>query len=345
MLALLVGAAAPAAGSDLSDPLLLERIALGSCARQGLPQPVWRAIAAARPQVFLFLGDNVYADTVDMEKMRRDYETLGAIPEFAEFRSSVPILAMWDDHDYGANDAGAEYPMKEESKELMLDFFGEPADSPRRRRPGAYLSKTFGPPGRRVQIILLDGRSFRSPLDRDPSPLYRYRPSLDPERTMLGEAQWTWLAEQLREPAEFRLVASGVQVLGYAAGFETWKNLPLEQERLFRVIRESGASGVVLLSGDAHFAQLKRADGGVGYPLYELTSSGLTHGNPIGAARPAPLALYRPYGGRNFATIDIEWKDDPVLVLRARDEEGNPVFVHRIPRSELLVWRDSGVGG
>jgi alkaline phosphatase D len=339
LLLALLGGAAGAPVADLVDPLLLERIALGSCARQTLPQPIWTAIAATRPQLFLFLGDNVYADTVDMVEMRRDYEMLAAVPEFAAFRERVPILAMWDDHDYGANDAGAEYPKKVESKALLLDFFDEPAGSPRRRREGIYLAKVFGPAGRRVQIILLDGRTFRSPLERSPSPRYRYRPSTDPERTMLGEEQWTWLAEQLREPAEFRLVASGVQVLGYADGFESWKNLPLEQERLFRTIREAEASGVVFLSGDAHFTLLKRSDGGVGYPLYELTSSGLTHGNPLGAARPSPLAVHGPYGGRNFATIDFEWKDDPVLVLRARDEAGNPVFEHRIPRSELEIWR------
>jgi alkaline phosphatase D len=75
----------------------------------------------------------------------------------------VPVLAVWDDHDYGANDAGAEYPMKAESQRMFLDFFGVAGDSPRRRRPGIYDARVFGPPGRRVQVILLDLRYFRSP--------------------------------------------------------------------------------------------------------------------------------------------------------------------------------------
>ncbi len=313
----------------------IERLAIGSCADQNRPQPIWPAIVATEPELFLLLGDNIYADTQDMAKMRADYEIQGSVPGFAAFRQQVPILATWDDHDYGWNDAGAEYAHKETAKALMLDFFEVPADDELRQRPGVYQAKIFGPPGRRLQIILLDGRWFRSPLVKDPSPYRRYRPNFDADSTMLGEAQWRWLRTQLEQPAELRLIASGVQVLGYAAGFEGWKTMPLEQERLFAVIRDTRAAGVVLLSGDAHFTQIKRGDGGTGYPLYEFTSSGLTHGNPIGAARPSPLALQRPYGGLNFGTVDIRWQDDPAVTLRARDVDGNIVFEHTIRLADL----------
>lgn len=324
-------------GLTLKHGLTLRHIALGSCADQELPQPIWGAILAKNPQLLLLLGDNIYADTENMEEMEADYATLAAIPGFQQLRSQVPILATWDDHDYGTNDGGAEYPKKAESKALFLDFFGEPEDSPRRLREGIYTAKIFGPPGQRVQVIMLDGRTFRSPLRADPSPRGRFLPDGDPSKTLLGEAQWAWLEEQLERPAEIRLIASGIQVLGYAAGFESWKNLPLEQERLFSVIRETEASGVIFLSGDAHFTQLKRSDGGVGYPLYDFTSSGLSHSYPTAADRTAPLAIHRPYDGVNFGTLDIDWRSDPRITITANDQNGRPVFQHRIHLSELQV--------
>src|SRR5688572_31268903 len=103
-----------------------------------------------------------------MEEKRVEFVKLGAVPGFANFRKSTEILAMWDDHDYGENDGGADYAKRDESKAIFLDFFGEPADSPRRRNgAGMYHADTFGPPGKRVQVILLDGRYHRSRLDRD----------------------------------------------------------------------------------------------------------------------------------------------------------------------------------
>ncbi len=333
-------AAVTTAAAKAEDVIVIERLAFGSCSDQERPQPIWDTIAAFEPQLFLHLGDSVYSDTEDMRRRRADFTRQGRIPEFQRFRERVPILAIWDDHDYGANDGGSEYPQKAEAERLFLDFFEEPEDSLRRRRPGIYDAKIFGPPGRRVQILLLDGRSFRSSLERDPSPYRRYLPSVDPNKTLLGKAQWAWLEEQLRQPAEIRLIVSGIQVLGYAAGFESWKNLPLEQERLFALIRETGAEGVLFLTGDAHFALLKRGDGGLDYPLYDFTSSGLSHSRPEAAERPAPLAIYPPFGGLNFGTVEIDWRQgDPEIVLAARDLEGNAAFEHRIRLSELKVQR------
>ena len=317
------------------------RLALGSCANQELPQPVWTTMLAQDPQLVLLLGDNIYADTEDARVRAAAYNQLAAVPEFAELRRRVPILAIWDDHDYGAGDGGVEFPDKERSKSQLLDFFGVPPGDEVRGRPGIYQAKILGPEGKRLQILMLDGRSFRSPLLPDPSPFRRYQPNFDRAATMLGEEQWQWLREQLQKPAEFRLIASGVQVLGYANGFESWKTMPLEQEKLFATIRETGAEGVFFVSGDAHFTQISRADGGVGYPLYELISSGLTHGNRFGAARPAPLALYPPYGGINFGTIEFAWEPEPAVTLRSHNIEGEVVFEHRIRLSELKPSKEA----
>ncbi|MFX9912103.1 hypothetical protein ABTP43_20035, partial [Acinetobacter baumannii] len=83
-------------------------------------------------------------------------------------RAQVPVVATWDDHDYGEDDAGGEYPMKEQSRRIFLDFWGEPVDSLRRERDGVYTSYTFGPEGRRVQLILLDLRYNRAPIATSP---------------------------------------------------------------------------------------------------------------------------------------------------------------------------------
>ncbi|MBI1900797.1 MAG: alkaline phosphatase family protein, partial [Planctomycetia bacterium] len=153
-------AAQPPANTDK----LITRIAFGSCCKQGQPQPIWDAIAGAKPDLLVMLGDNIYADTLDMDVLKAKYAMLGAEKGFQKLRSTCPILATWDDHDYGLNDAGAEYAKKKESQQIFLDFFGDAADSPRRKREGVYDAKTFGPPGREVQIVLLDTRYFRSPL-------------------------------------------------------------------------------------------------------------------------------------------------------------------------------------
>src|SRR5690606_21107926 len=98
----------------------------------------------------------IYGDTKDMQVLRDKYAMLAAKPEFQRLKSAAPFLATWDDHDYGWNDAGRHYPFKEESKEIFLDFWGEPENSLRRLRKGIYTSKYYENQGRILQIILLD---------------------------------------------------------------------------------------------------------------------------------------------------------------------------------------------
>src|SRR5262249_30060876 len=147
--------------------------------------------------------------TDDMEVMKRKYQKQASVPGFRQLRQSTRLLATWDDHDYGRDDAGSEYPKKVESQQLFLDHLGVPADSPRRRQEGVYSAEIFGPPGQRVQIILLDTRYFRSPLKKlDPlsTKIGTYAPNDASDATMLGETQWKWLEEQLKQPAEIRLI-------------------------------------------------------------------------------------------------------------------------------------------
>jgi alkaline phosphatase D len=331
----------PAAEAAVEVPL--QRIAFGSCADQTQPQPIWDAVLATRPDLFVFAGDNVYADTHDMDTLRARYALLAAQPGFQRLRASVPLLATWDDHDYGENDAGAWYAEKDSSRAVFFDFFGVPADAPRRQHAGIYDAQVFGPPGRRVQVILLDTRYFRGPFGRNDlgEAAYQqgfgpYGPNPDTSATMLGAAQWAWLAEQLAVPAEVRLVVSSIQVVSAEHGWEVWAQLPHEQARLYRLIEETGAAGVVFLSGDVHWGELSRHDGGP-YPLYDLTSSAINQEyvealHLPNARRVGPSA--HPYP--NFGLVEIDWAaPDPLIRLQVRDVQGRPVIAHEVRLSAL----------
>src|SRR5262245_38280903 len=100
----------------------LRRIAFGSCAHQQDPQPIWEAIVAAKPDLFLLLGDNIYHDvhrTPEAKKwtIEEKYALQASVPGFKKLKALCPVIGTWDDHDYGLNDAGAEYPHKKETQQ------------------------------------------------------------------------------------------------------------------------------------------------------------------------------------------------------------------------------------
>jgi alkaline phosphatase D len=323
-----------------ADDTPLERIAFGSCAHQDRPQPIWESIVAAKPQLFLFTGDTIYADTRDPKVMKEKYDQFAALPGWQKLKKTCPVYATWDDHDYGENDAGAEYPKKVESQKLFLDFFEEPADSPRRKREGVYDAKVFGPADKSVQIILLDLRYFRGPLKKKAKTVAGegpYVPSTDKTSTMLGEAQWKWLEEQLKVPAKIRLLVSSIQLVPEDHGYEKWMNLPHERERLYKLLKQSKVGGLIVLSGDRHLAELSLMDAGLGYPLYDLTSSGLNQGYQkwrkleVNRHRVATMQY-----GNNFGVVTIDWKrKDPLIGLQIRDEEGDITIQQKVPLSVL----------
>ncbi|QDU97702.1 alkaline phosphatase D family protein [Lignipirellula cremea] len=333
---MVLAAGLPARGAE--EPLT--RIALGSCVRQNLPQPIWDAIVGFKPQLFLFIGDNIYGDSESMEVLRTKYKQLGDQPTFQRLKAACPILAIWDDHDYGVNDGGAEYPMKAESQQVFNEFFETPADSPRRQRPGLYDAQVFGPKGRRVQVILLDTRYFRSPLQRLQADQQRhgpFGPSDDPAATMLGEAQWKWLAEQLQQPAEVRIIASSIQVLPDQHGWEKWDNFPRERARLFRLVGEQQAAGVLFISGDRHRAELSQIDDtAAGYPLFDLTSSSLNAPSGPNSGEPNSHRLGEQYNGVNFGSITIDWEtSSPTITLAVHNGDGETVLKHALKLSDL----------
>jgi alkaline phosphatase D len=294
-------------------PTAIHKIAFGSCIDQNKAQPIWQAILANQPDLFIFGGDNVYASGQPWQlgQLEKAYATQAAQPGFAQLRDTIAHVAIWDDHDMGLNDGGAEFPHMQASKNAFLDFWRLPANDPRRARDGLYHAMTFGETGQRVQIILLDTRTFRSaPLktdQRDAPGKERYLPDRHTSKTMLGEKQWQWLATQLQTPADIRFIVSGVQVIVEGHGWEGWNNFPLEQEKLRQLIQHTGAKGVVLLSGDRHIGAIYKSTSPNLYPLYEMTSSGITHAwqtaNEAGPNRIGALVTQN-----HFALIELDWQ-------------------------------------
>lgn len=346
---LLAAGAAEAQGvGSLTVPagsLPITRVAFGSCAHQDAPQPIWDAVRAYKPDIFLFGGDNVYGNQKAGKPVAAEdipatvseaYAKMMTIPGFKALRETTPILATWDDNDYGLPDSGADFPFRREVQKLFVDFWNLPLDDLRRRRDGIYHAQIVGTAPQRVQIILLDTRFFRSPLKatdmRNAPGKERYVPDEDPAKTMLGAEQWSWLAERLREPAEVRIVISSVQLVADGHGWERWGNLPRERQRFYDLVAETGANGVVVVSGDRHIGAIYRQDTGVPYPIYDVTSSGL---NVFYAAakEDGPNRLGPLYGQANFGTIDIDWWSAEVR-LAVRDVAGQVV------RSQVLRLAD-----
>jgi alkaline phosphatase D len=340
---LVAGAAALAgcASADTPDAVRV-RIGVASCADQDKPQPVWDAALAERPDFFVFAGDNVYASEqpFDIERLRQAYDALERHANFERLRAAVPQLAIWDDHDYGLNDGGAAFAHKQASKDELLRFWRVGADDPRRTREGLYHAQTIERAGGRVQVIALDTRWFRSPLkitDQRGAPgKERYLPDADPAKTLLGEAQWRWLEARLRESADVRVIVSSIQCVVEGHGWERWGNLPAERERLYRLIRDTGARGVVVVSGDRHIGAIYRQQGGaLPYPLHEMTSSGVTHpwasAKEDGPNRLGPLVTVQHYG-----VVDIDFAARR-LALSLRGTTNQVLLEHRIAFDQLGI--------
>lgn len=313
----------------------VSRFAFGSCYKAQLSQAqIWQSINRTEPQLFIFAGDTLYPKSDDengsLTQLRDAYRMLENEPAFTKLRSQVPVLAVWDDHDFGKNDGGGDFAWRSESEALFESVWASAKDDPRRARSGVYFSETLGEPGQRLQVIVLDTRFFRSPLrpsnDYGSKGTERYIPDTDSRKTMLGDEQWLWLEGQLEESADFRIIVSTVQVLADGHGWEGWKQLPLERERLFELLRLNDTAPVVLLSGDRHVAGFYERDVGLSTPLVEFTSSALN--NPISfpnryktLAEDGPHRLGALFGEANFGSVAIDWKAG-VVELNLHDAHG-----------------------
>lgn len=288
----------------------LSRLATGSCNRQDLPQPIWDAILEFKPELWVWLGDNIYGDTDDMAVLASKWAEQKKNPGYQRLLDFCPVEGIWDDHDYGRNDAGIEYAWKEESQKLFLDFLDVPTESPRRKRSGIYTSRIFGPEGQQVCVILLDVRTHRD------------KPHTGGD--ILGEAQWAWLASTLASSsAQIHIIASGSQILPTEHRFEKWNDYPGARARLFELIARSKGTGIVLLSGDRHFGEISSLENPSGGPrLHEMTTSGLTHSYRNFKGEPNSNRVGEPFTKCNFGTLLIDWETHTIEIA-LRDAEGH----------------------
>ncbi len=298
--------------------------------------PILERVVLEKPDLFIFLGDNIYGDTEDMAELRKSYRELAAKPEFQQLRASTYVNATWDDHDYGTNDAGRHYPFKVESKEIFLDFWNEPARSSRRQHPGIYHSEYYGTGRNTVQVILLDTRTFRDDLLPNNDKKHwknDYRPNENPDSTFLGAAQWAWLETELKQPATFHIIATSNQFCHEYNGWESWTNVPHEQQRMVELIRSEQAEGVVFISGDVHWGELSMVEPASMYPLYDMTSSGITETWPKTEPNKHRVGKVEP--ANNYGLFTIDWKDDPELKMELKTVDGKSVITQVVKRSQL----------
>lgn len=318
------------------------KIAFGSCAWEKKELSIFNNIVAHDPDYFIFLGDNIYGDTKNMDTLKAKYERLGSKSTFQHLKNNVPILATWDDHDYGWNDVGKEYEYKEASKEIFLNFFGESLSSTRRSHAGIYHSYEYNIDGNILQIILLDNRTFRDSLkaydgafddDRRYS-FYEtdYGQHHSAEATFLGEEQWKWLEEQFQKPATIRIIGSGTQFGIEWNGYEAWANFPLEQKRMLELIKKYRVDGMLFITGDVHYSEISKLATDF-YPIYDFTSSGLS--STWKFATPNKNRIEGPIMDNHFGLITINWSPNPEIKMETWDIHDNQRIEYSIHLADI----------
>jgi alkaline phosphatase D len=274
----------------VASSTLIERIAFGSCIRMfpsgperiSTNQGWWTHLNARLPQVFMFLGDNVYIDIGER------YEDLAKVPGFQECMATTMPLPVWDDHDFGKDNQGANYLWKDIVKEAFLDFWsahgGIPKETARRTRAGNYDSLILGPAGQEVQFLMLDCRYFAD------------------DSTTLGEDQWTWLEAELQKPAKLRFVEHSIPI-----------DRNQELDRFFQLVSDTGANGVIVVSGETHNPKITEYSDGP-YTITDFTSSSISQG-----------------GNPNFAFATIDWgAADPTVNIEFLSAESGTQFDGRL---------------
>ncbi|MEE9373283.1 MAG: alkaline phosphatase D family protein [Saprospiraceae bacterium] len=319
------------------------KIAFGSCGHEDHPLSIFDVVVDHDPDLFIFLGDNIYGDTDDMSILQSKYNQLTSKSTYKNLKHNVPIIATWDDHDFGQNDAGRHYPYKSESKEIFLNVFDEPSDSDRRNREGIYTSSYYRHGSRTLQIILLDTRTFRDDIlmydgafDEDKRYFYNleYMPHITTDSTFLGQDQWEWLEKELSEPADIRIIGSSTQFGIEFNGYEAWANFPHEQKRFLELIKRKRASGVIFISGDVHYAEISKFHEEELYPIYDITSSGLS--SKWHFATPNKNRIEGPIMHNHFGLITIEWNDEnPKLTFEIFDVNDNQRIEYNINLSDI----------
>ena len=316
-------------GQSIDSSLSISTVAFGSCNDEQKAQIMWPAILQQQADLWIWMGDNIYGDTEDMQVMRRKYLKQKYQADYTRLRQQAIVIGTWDDHDYGAGDGGKEYPKKRASQALLLDFLDVPLRSTYRQQEGVYQSYTLGAAPAQLKIILLDCRYFRDELVPTESGVPRYYPN--EEGDILGAAQWQWLEEELKNSmAAIHLLVSGIQIIPEEQPYESWANFPKARTRLLHLLDSLHPPGIILLSGDRHLAEISKYElASAPVPLYEITSSGLTHSyrgipDESNRYRVGPII-----GEKNFGVLNINWQAREVIA-EVRNERNEILLAQKI---------------
>lgn len=296
--------------NEKSDDTLI--IAFGSCNNQDLAQPMWNEVLSTNPDVWVWLGDNIYGDSHDPEVLREKYRMVKSNPDYSKLREKTRVVGTWDDHDYGVNDGGKGNPIRSESQRAFLEFLDIPETDIRWEREGIYSAELIKTGDLMVNLIMLDARYFRDTIYREEG---KYLPNVT--GTVLGEEQWAWLEAELKQSAaDVNIIGSGIQVLSEDHPYEKWANFPKERMRLIKLIHESGAKGVIFISGDRHIGEISEIKPDpLSYPLRDVTSSGLTHSYEDVGEEPNKLRISPLVNLKNFGMFKITKESNRTRVV------------------------------
>jgi len=290
------------------------RLAFGSCNKQNLPQPLWKVIQGTDPHAWLWLGDIVYADSTDnVNTIRAAHRVLNSNPDYQSFTRNRLVFGTWDDHDFGENDAGKEYKLKQNAQAALLDFLKVPADSPRRQQEGVYTVQDLD--GGQIRVFVLDTR-----YERD-TPGQKATVLGEEIGDILGEKQWAWFEQEIaKSRARVHVIASSIEVVPDEHQSECWGKFPVARSRLLNLLAQYSKATTVILSGNRHFAELSVMKKG-NTTYVELTSSGLTHSWQGAIKEPNQYRRGQPYTGLNFGLLTLEARP-PRLTIEALGRQG-----------------------
>jgi alkaline phosphatase D len=316
------------------------KVAFGSCHYDNdpphdRPGPPWGddfkifdEISRAQPDLMLWLGDNIYlreADWTSPTGIAARHARTREMAYLQPLLGAIHHLAIWDDHDYGPNDADRTFPLQNTTRAVFQRYWANPPFDayPPAQTPGIYAQFSWSD----VDFFLLDNRTYRAPAVAPPGP----------DKPLLGDAQTQWLIDALTASrATFKVIVSGGQVLNPLEIHENWSRYPDERQRLLDTLRDRRISGVVFLSGDRHHSELIKLTLPGLYPLYDFTSSPLTagigDGDPDHPAR-VPNTLVR---ARSFGLLSFDGpKGARTLTMQAIDAEGAVLWEHTILANDL----------
>ena len=304
--------------ANISFAEIVYKLGIGSCVDQDYPTPAWASLEKESINSFFFLGDNIYGDVPSgrLDNVILSYKKLN--DQMPSWLKNTEKLVIWDDHDYGLNDAGANYIYKAESQQIYNDAWNIDQNDPRRSREGIYFSELKDIAGKKILIVGLDTRYFRSNLIKIGN---SYKPHKNSNTTILGPIQWQWLEKELSREHDILILASSIQVLATEHRFEKWSNIPHERDKLLALLNKL-SSKVLIISGDRHRSGFYKLDN-----IYEFTSSSLNKGI-FPSYESDSLLLGKTYTQNNYGIVQFH---ENSLNLFIKDENMNILESLEIP--------------